>query len=218
MESQRIEAIIQTRKTEKVLADPVNPLPVPADFAAQVAEMIAVAGHAPFHKEAAAHHRSGELAAAVPWRFYVLDGAACRAVLRQLQAWGGAFMRGKVPQMLAAAGALVQVTWLPDDDNWGSQPNLEHVAATAAATQNLLLTATARGIANYWSSGGVLREPALYELLDIPLTEPLLGAIFLFPQTEGAHDVLGGKNRGKHAPAAGWSQWVAVADAPDTAS
>jgi len=211
MHRESIETIIRSRATQKVLADPAQPLPVPPDFAPRVAEMIAVAGHAPFHREAAAAHRGGALDGAVPWRFYLLDAAACRASLQQLQRWGGRFMRGKIPRMLAAAGALVQVTWLPDNEDWGSLPNLEHVAAAAAATQNLLLTATEHGVANYWSSGGVLREPELYRLLGIPAAEPLLGSVFLFPSPELAQEIGSGKNRGKNEPVSGWSRWVQVA-------
>ena len=193
-----------------MLAEPGRSPAIPADFATQVAEIIEVAGYAPFHKEAAGKHRDGELDSAVPWRFYLLDEAACRATLRQLQAWGGRFERGKIPMMLAAAGALVQVTWLPNNDEWSNLPNLEHVMAASAATQNLLLAATARGIANYWSSGGVLREPELYELLGMSPLEPLIGSIFLFPETAAPLEVFGGKNRGKNEPTSAWSRWVQI--------
>ena len=50
----------------------------------------------------------------------------------------------------------------------GNNPNIpaiEEIAATSAAIQNLLLAATARGIASFWSTGGMtLREPFKAEL------------------------------------------------------
>lgn len=214
MDWQAVDAVIKARRTDKVLGDLTNPAPVPADFSAKVAEIIEVAGHAPFHKEAAGKHRDNGLNSAVPWRFYVLDANACQATLSQMQAWGGNFMRGKVPMMMAAAGALIQVTWLPNNEEFGNMPNLEHVMAASAATQNLLLAATARGIANYWSSGGVLRDAELFNLLGIPTAEQLVGSIFLFPSTEPPLEVFGGKHRGKNTPVGDWSRWVEVPEVP----
>ncbi len=62
---------------------------------------------------------------------------------------------------------------------------MEHIAAASAAIQNLLLAATARGISNYWSSGGVLRSAQVFQQLGIPRQQILLGAIFLFPSEIG---------------------------------
>ena len=63
--------------------------------------------------------------------------------------------------------------------------NMEHIAAAAAAIENLLLAATARGVSNYWSSGGVLRSQIVRQLLAIPPAEIVLGAIFFFPKEFG---------------------------------
>lgn len=207
MDLKNVDDAIRERKTAKVLGDPQAPLPVSAAFDQQIKALVDVAGHAPFHKEAAEKHRA-EMTSAVPWRFYVLNGAACRSLLKQLQALGGSFMRGKIPLMLAAAGGMIQVTWLPDDDDMSSLRNQEHLMAASAATQNLLLAATARDIDNYWSSGGVLREPKLYEMLGIPEGELLVGSIFLFPEVPAELEVGKGKHRGKNNPAEGWSRWV----------
>ncbi|MEM7801982.1 MAG: nitroreductase family protein [Chloroflexota bacterium] len=206
-----IEEIILKRKTEKVLIDPSSPISIanPAEFNAQVAEMIAIAGHAPFHREASSIHRE-TLVSAVPWRFYVLGNDMCRELLSQLKSKGDSYMRGKIPMMLAAAGALIQVTWLPDDDDLSSLKNQEHLMAASAATQNLLLAATARGISNYWSSGGILRQPELYEMLGMPPGELLVGSIFLFPQVTSEMRVGTGSNRGKNNPVEEWAHWVSL--------
>ncbi len=72
--------------------------------------------------------------------------------------------------MLLAADALIMqlVTKCGHCYAHGYEPgfavtltNVEHIAAAYAAIQNLLLAATARGIRNYWSSGGVLRLPSV---------------------------------------------------------
>ena len=212
-----VDQAIRDRRTVKVMAE--VPAPV-RDVRAVVDELIAVAGWAPFHRPAADVHRKA-LASPVPWRFYALDAAACRA-LRDLLGGEG----GKVLEMLAAADALVLATWLPDplpegttaalaaapasSSAPGFEPtvnNVEHVAAAGAAIQSLLVAATARGIPTYWGSGGVLRTPAVFERLGIPAGELLLGSVYLFPaEAEGA--VLS-KLRETRGPAATWSRWVA---------
>jgi len=103
--------------------------------------------------------------------------------------------------MLNTADCLIQVTWLPDQsDKDGEQlfmpdlRNMEHIAGASAAVQNLLLTATEKGIPNYWSSGGVLRKDTFFDLLDIPKKQILLGSIFLFPE-----DTIIEKNNAKIA-------------------
>ena len=45
--------------------------------------------------------------------------------------------------------------------------------------QNLLLALTAKGMGNYWSSGGKLRERAAFNYLSIPQLERLLAAVFV---------------------------------------
>ncbi len=58
-------------------------------------------------------------------------------------------------------------------------PVLEEVAATAAAVQNLLLSATARGIASFWSTGGLTLQPAMKELLGLGEQDHVLGQLYL---------------------------------------
>ncbi len=211
-----VEQAIVTRKTEKVLSQ--KDLPV-SDCRETVKQLLAVAGMAPFHRACEERHRSdGKLPAIEPWRFYALDAKACRK-LRTLIPLEQA---GKIPAMLAAADAMVIATWLPDRVESAAQPvpldggtgfaasmnNMEHIAAASAAVQNLLIAATARGISNYWSSGGVLRLPQVFQLLSIPMDEVLLGAIFLFPKEYGDAELALSKLREKRGPADSWSRWI----------
>ena len=208
-----VDEVIRARRTSKVLAE--APLPV-EDLRTVIEELVAVAGWAPFHYAAArAHLEAGGLPSIVPWRFHVVDAAGCRALRETLLARGD---RSKIPKMLAAAAALIQVTWLPsliaDEDAApfaATEVNLEHIAAAGAAVQCLLLAATARGIGTYWSSGGPLREPEAFGWMGIPSGEVALGSVFLWPAETGDAPVVPGAHRERRGSPEAWSRWVALA-------
>jgi len=58
-------------------------------------------------------------------------------------------------------------------------PQLEEIAAASASIQNILLGATALGIASFWSSGGMTHTHALKEYLHLGHDDIILGLIFL---------------------------------------
>ena len=129
----------------------------------------------------------------------------------------------KIPDMLAAASALIQVTWCPNPPPSGMELptgclfhacdiNMEHIAATAASIQNLLLHATRQGLPSYWSSGGPLRSQAVFNLLGIATDEILLGAVFLFhadSEQEEQVQIIPGKMREKRSVNHSWCRVVA---------
>jgi nitroreductase len=204
-----VDRVIRERRTTKVLAD--APFPEP-DVRQVVEELAATAGWAPFHRVVARVHQESGLTSIVPWRFHLLDAAACRAVRRALLARGD---KSKIPRMLAAASALVMATWLPNPPKGpvtglfeATEENMEHVAAAGAAVQNLLLAATARGIPNYWSSGGPLRGEDAFGWMGIPAGEIPLGAVFLFPAETGGAEVNPGSHRDRRGDPRDWSRWV----------
>lgn len=204
-----VDRVIRERRTTKVLAD--QPLPV-MDARETVEELVAGAGWAPFHRVAARVHQEGSLTSIVPWRFYLVDAAGCRALREVLLERGD---KSKIPRMLAAAAALVQATWLPNPPKGpvmgrfeATEENMEHVAAAGAGVQNLLLAATARGISSYWSSGGPLRTPEAFAWMGIPAGEILLGSIFLFPTDVQGAEVVAGTHRETRGAAGAWSRWV----------
>ncbi len=221
-----VDHVIRERKTAKVLGDPDNCTElspqIAESFISLVRTAVEVAGCAPFHKLAADEHRRGQLDSPVPWRFYVLDKPACCAVLSHLRSradtdqdpkWARA-MAKKIPKLLAGTGALVLVTWLPDPSPTGepalNENNIEHIAAASAATQNILLAAEARNMHTYWSSGGILAEAEVFELLGIPRQQRLLAAIFLAPADEVTVDPELGANRKLRGQ--NWMKWVHVDD------
>ncbi len=208
-----VEDAIRSRRTAKVTTETDGSTEGTLDRSV-VDEILATAGFAPFHHMAPEAYRSSALE---PWRCHVLDAEACRR-LRGLALEDG--VGGKIPGLLAAASALVLVTWLPEGTAKrgprvrfdGTLINMEHIAATGAMIQNILVSATARSIPSYWSSGGWLATDAGLESVSATSGELLLGAVFLFPSDlEGAVTVPG-KHRANRSPLAAWSHWVDAAE------
>jgi nitroreductase len=185
-----VEQVIHSRKTEKVLSQLEDAKPVPADVDAlhrpQVMDAIKTAGFAPFH-----FARTPEVAE--PWRAHVLWQEQAMKTAHHLCDELG--VQSKEPLLLAGCSAAVIVTWLPEFDGPTSKPRSaavleeqrirdeEHLAAASAMVQNLLLMLTAHGMGTYWSSGGRLRKPDLFEYLGIPQEERFLAGLFIeFPE------------------------------------
>lgn len=212
-----IEEAIRTRRTLKLRVNPDNPLTVTKgeDFKKSITELIELAGRAPFHYESSEDQRSKKLSGSEPWRFHVLDGENCRKLLASLKRENPVKSSEGILQMLAAANALILATWLPEKSRrlpgkfHPNVKNMEHIAATGAAIQNLLLAATSKGITNYWSSGGCLRKPKVLGFLGIPKHEILAGAVFLFPEPDAERaEIITGKNREKRGEPNSWMDWI----------
>ncbi len=205
---------IFARKTIKILAD--KDLPT-CDHRSLVNEVLSLAGQAPFHRACEEHHRQSTAQSGIePWRFYAIDASDCRKLKTRIPLDNA----GKIPAMLAAADALIMATWLPnaaqvaelvDEPGFAATiNNMEHIAAASAAIQNLLLAATARGISNYWSSGGVLRSSQVFNLLGIPRSQILLGAVFLFPNEFSDAEIATSKLREHRGSRESWSRWITI--------
>lgn len=207
-----VDAIIRRRETRKVLA--VGSSQPQLDSASiqlldeRVKASIAVSGWAPFHYE----RRLDDVAE--PWRYTLLLHPACRQLSAEFEEIFDDIKPGnKLPRMLRACGALVLVTWIPESDTGNEkliQVNEEHLAAAAAATQNLLLALEARGLGTYWSSGGVLGSPTCFERYGIRPESRLISAIFVhYPglYAPEACEIISGKNREKRSD---WDRWTQV--------
>lgn len=182
-----VENIIRARRTEKVLCDIEAHRPVPADVAERnreiVLQAIKTAGWAPFH-----YPRKVD-GLAEPWRAHVLWHEEAKQAAIYLRDELNVTSKG--PRLAAACSALVLVTWLPEFYDLESQQTSkidretqlardeEHLAAASAMVQNLLLMLTAHGMGNYWSSGGKLGGPEMFQYLGIPKQERLLAAVFV---------------------------------------
>ncbi len=208
-----VDQAIRGRQTIKVFAENDNDESLDPQT---LNELLEIAGWAPFHRKANANHLLGELNSPVPWRFYVLPKQQCINVRQILLDRNDS---GKLPQMLAAATTVINVTWLPNPSNIpnstgqlfeGNIGNMEHIAAAASAIQNLLVAATARGINTYWSSGGALRKPEMFDILEIPGAEILLGSVFFFPTDVETFDHVPGKLRSDRGQPESWSRQISL--------
>ena len=218
-----VDQVIRHRRTRKILGDLHAPACIPPEFAAQVEQAIEVAGWAPFHLPANKVHRHSPLDSCVPWRFYALNHTSCLQLAHTLvdNAIGNSAPESTIIRLLAAAGALVLCTWLPEpgSSEHTQQLNEEHLAAAAAAVQNLLLASEARGMQTYWSSGSVLKTAACFQLCNIPANQHLVGAIFLFPaNTPTNADIHEGKLRHQRGGVETWRSWIDLLSPPTDAT
>lgn len=191
----KVQDAIEKRRTLKVLSEENVE---GKDISSDIAQILEMGAKAPFHyiNSKANSKKLGSLA---PWRFYVLDAATCNKLADYYIE--NKIDGGKIIQMLRAAQTLIQVTWTPESTDGGdllSEPrNIEHIAATSAAIQNMLLTATAMGYESYWSSGGSLREDRFKALLGIPMDEALLASLFIFDSNTEGYKTKKGALRGR---------------------
>jgi len=223
LSAESVAELIQRRATWKVLGDVANPVLISPEVATlndpKVVAAIKAAGWAPFHYDRAVD------GIAEPWRAHVLWNHECRTVANKFFEWfEDVKPNNKLPAMLSACGALVLVTWLPqfrgrlvaDDlvvpNEKQIQIDEEHLAATAAMVQNLLLVLTAEGMGTYWSSGGQFQTVEMFERLGIPSSERLLAAVFVeYPETMSApNERLAGKQRANRAVDARWLSEVGL--------
>jgi len=212
----QLAEIIKSRQTLKILGDPQQPIQF-SDHDLQTGEAIVnaaieAAGWAPFHYD------RGIDGIAEPWRVHRLSAATCRKLAIGLPQWCNLKPGNKLPAMLAACGCLIIVNWIPQfrtassvDEELTKEKQQEiddeHLAATAAFVQNLLLMLTASGLGTYWSSGGPLGSPAVFQRLGLDANQKLLAAVFVeFGNGEGPIlDRLPGKNRELRSPSSAWS-------------
>ncbi len=207
---------LENRRTWKVLGNVDDAQKTASIGKDDLDTLIAAAGNAPFHYGCDKGHQKN-LTSNVPWRVYKLDAAECNKLLNFLVNQGDAT---KVPNMLAAAEYLLQVTWLPDiNDNVepgeecefaGTRRNMEHIAAASAFIQSLLLVADNAGFKTYWSSGGALRNKETFEKLSISSDEMLLGSIFLFPADPKDAEIKSGSMKDKRGNLDDWTVWCEI--------
>ncbi|MCC9165739.1 nitroreductase family protein [Pontibacter harenae] len=164
-----IQDIIQKRRTVK--PPQMNGQRVPDE---QVQQLLALADWAPTH------------ANTEPWRFKVYAGdkvqefCLSHAKLYKQQTDTEKYLEFNYEKLLHmgdSASHLI-VTYMRRGD-LPKIPPLEEIAATSCAIQNLLLGATALGIASYWGSGGMAYHPAMKEMLQLREEDVVLGILYL---------------------------------------
>ncbi len=203
-----IAEVIRSRVTEKVLATDGFKHQLSAEIEAEndqkVVEALETAGWAPFH-----YPRNVD-GIAEPWRAYFLGREQAEKAAKHLSEELG--VKSKEPQLAAACNALVLVTWLPEANPDNAEKvtlrNNEHLAASSAMVQNLLLMLTAEDMGNYWSSGGKFGSAEMLEYLNISNDESLLAAVFIeYPQAQSADDDTKQRKPGAHRDKRGL-EWI----------
>jgi len=152
-----LEEAVRSRRTHKAY----GPEPVGRDM---LEELFELARWAPNH------HLTN------PWRFRVLGPEALvrlRAVADVQQAGAGA--------KLTRAPTLIAVTTVQSGDPAADEEDRD---ATAVAAYLVLLGAHARGLAGYWRTPAVLKDPAGRAALAIPAEERALGLLHLGPKRQ----------------------------------
>jgi nitroreductase len=131
-------------------------------------------------------HRAPTHGLTQPWRFFVFTGAARARVGDGLQALYDAATpaasrnddkRAKLGATPRLAPVVVAVA-LRTEPN-GKIPEIEEIAATACAVQNLLLSAHAKGIGSYWSTPPVAMSAEFAAWLGLDATCRGLGLVYL---------------------------------------
>lgn len=141
--------------------------PVPLDL---IAELCGLATWAPNHKKT------------WPWRFAVFSGDG-RATLGDTMAdemeraeFGDESKRAKTRTKYLRTPATLVVGCGPDDNE---MLHVENRDAVAAGIQNILLGATALGIASFWSTPAITRPRAVLDLCGFGADDRIVGIVYL---------------------------------------
>jgi len=161
-------------------------LSAPGPTAEQLSTILDAAACAPDH---------GELR---PWRFVILEGQAkddfgqvlASAYLERCRAEGIDPIEGKLEKERTKLGRAPTVVIVAVEPTAGAIPTIEQVSAVAAATQNMLLAATALGVGSMWRTGEPCYDPHVREALDLPETALLLGFVYLGSAADGVLDEI----------------------------
>ena len=124
-----------------------------------------------------------------PWRFHVFTGSARARLADGLQALYDQVTPlaarneekraklGATPR-LAPVVIAVAARVVPN----GKIPEIEEIAATSCAAQNLMLSAHEKGLGSYWSTPPVTMSPAFATWLGLDATYRMMGIVYLgFP-------------------------------------
>lgn len=158
-----LDRLIRTRRTTKLL-DPDTPVEPKI-----VAGLCALATWAP-------NHRRTE-----PWRFAVFTGEGRRRLgetiaddMQRVGTHEAKVLKTRTKYLRSAC--VVVVGSIPGSDEVTTAENRD---AVAAGINNLLLGATAHGLATLWSSVATPTSPALLDLCGFPEETFAVGAVYL---------------------------------------
>ena len=163
-----LSTTIKTRRTTKPSQFNGNKIPDE-----QVAQLLELADWAPTHTYSE------------PWRFVVYGGdkvnefSMQHALLYQQFTPADKFMKGKFDGIIANGEKSSHIIVCIMKRTNYKLPVIEEIAAVSCAVQNILLGATALGIASLWSTGGMVLHPAMKNLFELDEADEIVGQLFL---------------------------------------
>jgi nitroreductase len=163
-EFERFSELVRARRTSMIVdQDREVPLEV-------VAELCGLATWAPNHKKT------------WPWRFALFTGEG-RARLGDTMAdemervgFGDEAKRAKTRTKYLRTPATLVVGCAPHENE---MLHIENRDAVAAGIQNLLLGATALGLASFWSTPAITQPPSVLDLCGFGTDDRLVGVVYL---------------------------------------
>jgi nitroreductase len=140
----------------------------------QIEALLSLADRAPTH------------ARTEPWRFFVFSGEALQKFGQDHadMYWNNTAEELRTEEKALAFKKVVEkvshlVIVVMRRTPMAKIPASEEFAATAAATQNILLGASAAGIAAIWNTGGMALKPAMKQYLDLAEEDSVMGLLYL---------------------------------------
>lgn len=164
-----IETVIKNRRTTKAHA--MNGEIIPDD---QIQKLLALADCAPNHGQTE------------PWRFFVFNGKSLDDFgqthadmywVHTDEARRKESKYNKYIQYAKNASHVIIVAMKPGSNI--KIPEKEERSAVSAAIQNMLLGATALGLASFWSTGGMAYHHELKKYLGLNENDEVIGLLYL---------------------------------------
>jgi nitroreductase len=164
-----IASIIKNRRSIKPVK--MNGKKIPDE---QVMELLKLANWAPTHGRTE------------PWRFIVYSGNKVKEFCRQhAELYKTHTAKEKFEQanydkqMHYGDLASHLIIAIMQRGSSPKIPALEEIAATAIAVQNILLGATAAGMASFWSTGGMTHHPVMKDFLHLKEADTVMSLLYL---------------------------------------
>lgn len=163
-----VSEVIKKRRTVKPAK--MNGRLIPDE---QINELLALGNMAPTHKHTE------------PWRFIVYSGSKVKEfALQHAELYkstsGDKFQQDKYDKILGNGNNVshIIITVMKRDAE-ERVPEIEEICATAAAIENILIGATALGIASFWSTGGMTHKNEFKKFLDLNDKDIVIGILYL---------------------------------------